>query len=58
MKFSLLKHTVRSRLAAAALIQPLAWELPYTASVALKRKRNLQVGGIWHIQAYATITNI
>jgi len=26
------------RLAVAALIQPLAWELPYTAGVALKRK--------------------
>ena len=25
------------RLAAAALIQPLAWELPYAAGVALKR---------------------
>ena len=24
--------------AAAALIQPLAWELPYTASAAIKRK--------------------
>ena len=27
------------RLAAAALIQPLAWELPYAAGVALKRKK-------------------
>ena len=26
------------RLAAVALIQPLAWELPYAAGVALKRK--------------------
>ena len=26
------------RLAAAALIQPLAWELPYAAGVALKKK--------------------
>jgi len=26
------------RLAAAALIQPLAWELPYTMGVALKKK--------------------
>ena len=28
------------RLAAAAPIQPLAWELPYAASTALKRKIN------------------
>ena len=27
------------RLAAAALIQPLAWEFPYAAGVALRRKR-------------------
>jgi len=27
------------RLAAAALIRPLAWKLPYAAGVALKRKR-------------------
>ena len=27
------------RLAAVALIQPLAWELPYAADVALKRKK-------------------
>ena len=27
------------RLAAAALIQPLVWELPYAAGVALKRKK-------------------
>ena len=27
------------RLAAVALIQPLAWELPYAAGVALKRQR-------------------
>ena len=27
------------RLAAAALIPPLAWELPYAASVTLKRKK-------------------
>ena len=27
------------RLAAAALIQPLAWELPYALGVALKRKQ-------------------
>ena len=29
------------RSAAAALIQPLAWELPYAAGVALKRKKKL-----------------
>ena len=29
-------------LAAAALIQPLAWELPYAMSAALKRKTNKQ----------------
>ena len=28
------------RLATAVLIQPLAWELPYTASVALTKKKN------------------
>ena len=27
------------RLAAAALIQPLAWELPYATHVAIKRKK-------------------
>ena len=27
------------RLAAAALIQPLAWELPYAVGMALKRKK-------------------
>ena len=27
------------RLAAAALIQPLAWELPYTMGVALKKRK-------------------
>ena len=27
------------RMAATALIQPLAWELPYAAGVALKRQR-------------------
>ena len=27
------------RLAAAALIQPLAWELPYAKGVAVKRKK-------------------
>ena len=30
---------LRCRLAAAALIQPLAWELPYAAGVVLKRKK-------------------
>ena len=29
-----------SRLAATALIQPLAWEPPYAAGVALKRQKN------------------
>ena len=29
----------RIRPAAAALIRPLAWELPYAAGVALKRQR-------------------
>ena len=28
------------RLAAAALIQPLAWELPYATSTALKKKKD------------------
>ena len=28
-----------SRLAAVALIQPLAWELPYAAGVALKKQK-------------------
>ena len=38
------------RMAAAALIQPLAWELPYAASEALKRKKeeeNLKKGSHW-----------
>ena len=30
------------RLAAAALIRPLAWEIPYAASVALKRQKQKQ----------------
>ena len=30
------------RLVAATLIQPLAWELPYTAGAALKRKEKSQ----------------
>ena len=31
--------TVVYRLAAVALIQPLAWEIPYAVGVALKRKK-------------------
>ena len=34
------------RLAVAAMIQPLAWELPYAADVALKRKRERKEIGI------------
>ena len=33
------------RAAAAASIQPLAWELPYAAGVALKRKKERQMEG-------------
>ena len=33
------------RPAAAALIQPLAWELPYTAGAALKRQKDKKKGG-------------
>ena len=47
------------RLAAAALIQPLAWELPYAMSAALKRKTNKQknkkkktTGSDYHIQIH------
>ena len=32
-------HAAVARLAAAAPIGPLAWELPYAAGVALKRKK-------------------
>ena len=32
------------RSAAAALIQPLAWELPYAAHMAIKRRKNKLVG--------------
>ena len=32
-------HELWLRLAAAALILPLAWELPYVAGAALKRKK-------------------
>ena len=32
-------HELWSRLASAALIRPLAWELPYGAPVALKSKK-------------------
>ena len=37
------------RPAAAALIQPLAWELPYAVGVALKRKKKKKVktGTYW-----------
>ena len=31
------------RLVAAALIRPLAWELPYAAGVAIKRKKQLKI---------------
>ena len=33
------------RLAAAALIQPLAWKLAYAARVALKRKKEMHILG-------------
>ena len=40
------------RLAAAAPIRPVAWELPYTADAALKRKRRRRKKGprvlLWH----------
>ena len=41
-------------LAAAAPIQPLAWELPYTASVALKRKKKKEkrISGILFLAWY------
>ena len=32
-------HELWCRIAAAALIQPLAWELPYASGVALKKKK-------------------
>ena len=37
---------LRYRLAAAALIRPLAWELPYAAGAALKRKKKKNIGFI------------
>ena len=37
------------RPAAVALIRPLAWELPYAARVALKRKiKDLALSQLWH----------
>ena len=42
-------------LAAAALIQPLAWELPYAMSAALKRKTNKQKNNNKKKQAQTTI---
>ena len=53
------------RLAAAALIQLLAWELPYAAGVALKRKKNnkemalMDTGGAqgsFHEQIWKTVS--
>jgi len=35
--------------AAAALIQPLAWELPYAASAAVERKKE-KIENYWKIQ--------
>ena len=36
------------RLAAAALIGPLSWELPYVAGAALKRKTNYSITHIYN----------
>ena len=33
---------LRFRLAAVTLIRPLAWELPYTVGVSLKKKKKIQ----------------
>ena len=35
---------VVAQTSAAAPVQPLAWELPYATSVAIKRKQNKQTG--------------
>lgn len=35
------------RLAAAALIRPLAWKLPYAAGVALKKEKKSETKKIW-----------
>ena len=37
------------RLAAAALIQPLAWELPFALGAALKRKRKKKKNNSWDL---------
>ena len=36
------------RLAATALIRPLAWELPYAVGVALKKKKKKRKMGIYN----------
>ena len=38
------------RLAAAALIQPLAWELPYAMGTALKKKKKKKIRYIFSVQ--------
>ena len=37
------------RLVAAALIQPLAWELPYALGVALKKEKKKKKKHVWYI---------
>ena len=35
------------RLAATTLIQPLAWELPYAVSAALKKRKQMNSARVW-----------
>ena len=42
------------RPAAVALIQPLAWELPYAAPTALKRKKKRRKNVLKYINIYMT----
>ena len=43
------------RLAAAALIGPLAWELPYAVGAALKRKKREKREESWELRKYVEI---
>ena len=44
------------RLAATALIQPIAWEFPYTSGVALKKKKKVHTGYIPLLGIYSKKT--
>ena len=50
------------RLAAAALIQPLAWEPPYATDVALKKERTITVTAVrldlWQNERQGTVVEV